>query len=103
MERNPMRRISMYKGYLVEYTGVPDEENPIGLIFNKGCDTQHILISASISPFLTDAIAEAIIHQDSKALENILEKNGLRNPKVQGSAKLEMELFEICSKKGVRF
>lgn len=103
METNPMRKVSMYKGYILECTGVPDKENPIGLYFDERCDAYHILISGSISPFLAESIAEAIIHRDSEALENILKKSGLKEPESRFSAKAEMEIFEICFNKRVQF
>lgn len=102
MESNPMRKIMMYKGCVVEYTGIPDDENPIGLYFDSVRDAQHILISASISPFLMEAIAEAILNEDNEALKNILEKSGLKKPKAQFTAKMEMDLFEICAKNKVQ-
>ncbi len=103
MELNPLQRQYFYKGYFIDYTGVPDAEYPIALRFSNQLDTYCIIISGSISPFLTDAVAEAIINQDNGAIADILEKSGLKKEKSQFSARVEMELMEIFFKKRVRW
>lgn len=96
-------QILYYKGCIVEYTGIHDHENPIGLRWSNQYDCPYILISASILPFLIETIAEAIINDDRQALGKILEKSGLKTKKPQLSAKLEMEIFEIAVKNGIKF
>ena len=98
MERNPMSRIINYRGAIVEYTGIPDEQAPVCYFWDNRNDCPRIMISASLSPFIIEAIADCVIENDNEGLQKILENEGLKEYVSEPSGRMADEILKILSK-----